>query len=318
MKPRKRYPIDQSPLYKLSNHNRLAKILGTQPSTLKKLVARGDSNYKFGRVGSDGPREIEIPKAQLLRVHARLNSLLSRLEKPDYLMSGVRGRSHVDNARRHRGHRAAAKIDIKKFYPSTSREIVKKGLRKTFRCSDDIAETLAKLSTVKGYIPTGSPLSQNMAFMANLQTFNHINHYAKSRGLTFTLYVDDLTFSGKVIPKNFLGYVKNHLKTTKGYNCHKIRNYSRNTEKVVTGVVINGDKVEVKRTQRQKVASLYSKIPYFTNPVRRDEIRTIQFFQRLIGHLFSAGEISPGYRNLGFYTIDVRRRAGVKAQNQNT
>ncbi|MDP4533702.1 reverse transcriptase family protein [Marinobacter salarius] len=318
MKTRKTYPVNQSPLYKLSNHKRLAKILTIQPSTLKKLVARDDANYMFGKVGAEDPREIEIPKSQLRRIHARLNSLLSRVEKPDYLMSGVRGRSHVDNARRHKGKQALVKIDIRKFYPSTSHSIVKRGLRKTFQCSNDIADTLAQLATVKGYVPTGSPLSQSLAFIVNLQTFNHINQYARSRGLKFTLYVDDLTFSGKVIPKGFISYVKNFLKDSKGYDCHKIRNYGASKEKVVTGVVLKGDAVIVKNTQRRVIAALYQKITYFSDPQRKDEVQTIQFFQRLIGHLFSAGEISPGYRNLGFAVINTRIAAGVKAQNQNT
>ncbi|MDS1310548.1 reverse transcriptase family protein [Marinobacter xiaoshiensis] len=318
MRTRKKYPIDQSPLYKLSNHKRLAKILAVQPSTLKKLVARGDANYKFGSVGDEDPRDIEIPKAQLLRIHKRLNSLLNRIEKPDYLMSGVRGRSHVDNAKRHLGHHAVVKVDIKKFYPSTTKSIVSRGLRKTFRCSEDIAETLAELSTVRSYIPTGSPLSQSMAFMVNLPAFNHINAYSRSRNLRFTLYVDDLTFSGEKIPKDFVSYVQNYLKNSRGYGSHKIRRYSASTEKVITGVVLDGNNAKVKRTQRRVIASLYRSIPYYCEPVRREDAATIKFFQRIIGHLFSAGEISPGYRNLGAKTVAKRKAAGVRAQNQNT
>lgn len=318
MRIQKKYPINQSPLYKLSNHKRLAKILTLQPATLKKLVGRGDANYKFGSVGDENPRDIEIPKVQLLRIHNRLNSLLNRIEKPDYLMSGVRGRSHVDNAKRHLGHHAVVKVDIKKFYPSTTKSIVSRGLRKVFRCSEDIAETLAKLSTVSSYIPTGSPLSQNMAFMANLPAFNHINAYSRSRNLTFTLYVDDLTFSGGKIPKDFISYVQNYLKNSRGYGSHKIRKYNASTEKVITGVVLDGSKAKVKRTQRKVIADLYRSIPYYSERIRRDEAATIKFFQRIIGHLFSAGEISPGYRNLGTKIVAKRKAAGVSAQNQNT
>tara|TARA_B100002003_G_scaffold182562_1_gene170807 strand:- start:1732 stop:2691 length:960 start_codon:yes stop_codon:yes gene_type:complete len=318
MRTRKQYPINQSPLYKLSNHKRLAKILTVQPATLKKLVARGDANYKFGKVGGDESREIEIPKSQLLRVHRRLNSLLNRIEKPDYLMSGVRGRSHVDNAKRHSGKYAVAKVDIKKFYPSTSKSIVSRGLRKTFRCSEDIAETLAALSTVKGYVPTGSPLSQSISFIVNLSVFNHINTYARARGLTFTLYVDDLTFSGKKVPKNLVSYVQSYLKKSRGYASHKVRRYNAETEKVITGVVLEGNVAKVKRTQKKVITDLYRRIPYYSEPVRRLEPATIKFFQRIIGHLFSAGEISPGYRNLGAKTVMVREAAGVPAQNQNT
>lgn len=210
MTPIKKYNVNQSPFYKLSNHKSLAKLLYISPYTLKRVLKRGDDNYKFG--STDNGRLIQVPKTQLLRIHKRINHLLKRIETPDYLVSGVKGRSHVYNAKLHVGDRVVAKTDIEKFYPSTTLEIVKKGFRKIFKCPDDIATTLAKLCTVNDHVPTGSPLSQSLCFIVNYPVFDEINRYARSRNLIFSLYVDDLTFSGKTIPKHFLKYISSILK----------------------------------------------------------------------------------------------------------
>lgn len=316
MKQKKKYPVDQSPFYKLSNHKVLSKILGVELRTLKNIVNRGSNNYKFGNT-EDG-RAIQIPKTQLLRLHKRINQLLTRISTPDYLVSGVKGRSYVFNAKVHSGEVAIAKLDIEKFYPSTSRQIVHKGLKKKFQCSDDIAKTLSHLCTVNDHVPTGSPLSQSLCFIVNAPVFDHINHYARSRHLNFSLYVDDLTFSGQMIPKNFLSYIGNYLERSRGYRCHKFRTYGKSTEKVITGVVLRPGGIDLKNSQRNKIFKLFNSIDHYSNPAIKDDPKTIKYFQKLIGHLFSAGEISPRYRYFGYQVVNDRKRLGVKAQNQNT
>lgn len=311
----KQYPVHQSPLFKLRNHKKLADVLGTKPQTLKKVVKRGDKNYKFGTTESG--RAIEIPQSQILRYHNRINQLLSRISPPDYLMSGVKGRSYVGNAVEHQGERAVAKQDIKAFYQSTTKEIVYRGLRKRLQCSSDIAETLAELCTVKGHIPTGSPISQSLAFFVNFGVFEHINQYASSRGLRFTLYVDDLTFSGKEIPKNFLRYISSYLEKNRGYKVHKHRTYRATTEKEVTGVILKQGGVDVKNKHRQKIHSMLTRLSYFSDVSPKDDAKTRDYFQRLIGHLFSAGQISPGYRTRGKEIVEIRKSIGVEGRNQN-
>ena len=317
MKLRKKYPLNQSPFYKLSNHQVLAKILGINMPILKKLLVQSDKNFMFGKAPGS-TREIQVPKSQLFRVHLRIAKLLSRIHTPDYLSSGVKGRSHVTNAKMHCGDLEVAKVDIEKFYPSTTIEIVRKGLRKKFKMSDDVAETLSKLVTVSGFVPTGSPVSQSLAYFVNASIFDHINIYAKTRGLKFSLYVDDLTFSGAKIPKELFGFLKKHIKDNRGYNLHKFRLYGVETEKVITGVVIKKDIISVKRTHRFEISKLMNKLSYFSVKSRANEEGTISYFQKYIGHLFAAGQISPRYRQLGKKANLIRKQLNIPAKNQHT
>ena len=316
MSQMKKYKVDQSPFYKLKNHKTLAQILYISPYTLKRILKRKDENYKFG--STDNGRAIQIPKAQLLRLHKRIGSLLKRLETPEYLVSGVKGRSHVFNASLHIGERAVAKTDIERFYPSTSYEIVRKGFRKIFKCSDDIAATIASLCTVKGHVPTGSPLSQSLCFIVNRPVFDEINRYARSRNLVFSLYVDDLTFSGKIIPKHFLSHISNLLKDKRGYTCHKFRTIGQDKEKVITGVVVSPEGIALKSSQKKTIKDLSAKKNAHFTSEKISEPQAIEYYQRLIGHLFSAGQISTRYKQFGKEVVSERRLLGILAQNQNT
>lgn len=316
MSQTKKYHVNQSPFYKLSNHKKLSGILYISQYTLKRVLKRGDDNYKFG--STDNGRSIQIPKTQLLRIHKRIAYLLKSIETPDYLVSGIKGRSHVYNANLHIGERAVAKTDIEKFYPSTTHEIVKKGFRKLFKCSEDIAATLAGLCTVNGHVPTGSSLSQSLCFIVNRPVFDEINRYARSRNLIFSLYVDDLTFSGKIIPKHFLKQISSILKNKRGYTCHKFRTIGQNKEKVITGVVVSSDGINLKYSQKKTIKDLSAqKNSYFTSD-KISESESVKYYQRLIGHLFSAGQISSRYKQFGKEVVAERRLLGISAQNQNT
>ena len=94
------YPLNQSPLYKLSTKNKLADLLHLTPKQLVAVVRNTASLYRLDNI--DG-RQIEDPKHQLKGIHTRLQKLLSRIKTPDYLHSGVKGLSYISNAMAHVG-----------------------------------------------------------------------------------------------------------------------------------------------------------------------------------------------------------------------
>jgi len=314
-KSNNKYPIHQSPFYKVNSHKSLAKILFVEPRTVKKILKRGGKNYYFSKL-PESERPLEIPKSQLKRVHARINNLFSRIEDPSYLNSGVKGRSNVKNARNHLGEKALVKIDIKSFYPSTTVDMVEKCFIKTFRCSKDVAETLSKLCCVNGHLPTGSPISQSLAFYVNVSIFNHLSIYSKARQIDFSVYVDDMTFSGKVIPRSFVSYVTSYINKSRGYKCHKIRTYNASTPKVVTGAVIVSDALKVKYSQQTKITKLLSCLDENVKKYDVHSFELVRYFQVLIGHLFSAGQINGRYYQKGKKMVEYRKKLGIKLPKQ--
>lgn len=88
-------------------------------------------------------------------------------------------------------------MDISSFYPSCVREYVYRLFRERLECSPDVAQCLTDICTYQGGIPTGSPASQAVAYFAYAKMFEEIEDLARTYGCTFTLYVDDMTFSSQ-------------------------------------------------------------------------------------------------------------------------
>ena len=109
-------PIEQSPLFGLSSRKKLAQnILKVELPFLERL-ANGKSNYSvFTRVTGGKQRHIQHPCPTLQKIHFKLFILLAKLETPDYLHSGVVGRSYVTNAMVHIGNVPLVNLDIKKY-----------------------------------------------------------------------------------------------------------------------------------------------------------------------------------------------------------
>lgn len=312
-----RYPLNQSPLFKLNSHSKLAKLLLLESSSqLKKIISKGINNYYQSKLPSG--RLIEVPLPQMVRIHRRLNSLLNRIEIPKYMNSGVKGRSHIKNGKDHLGSNVVYKVDIKQYYPSVKLINIEKVFNNKFKCSHDIAKTIALISTYDGYVPTGSPLSQNMAYIASRPAFDHIAKYSSDNAINFTVYVDDLTFSGEKVTTKFKSYIVNYLKRNRQLDCHKIRGYNSGKAKPITGIVLVNNILKVCNTHRKKIFDLRKDLSMSLNNSSIGAEDLMREFQVLQGHLFSAGQINGRYKQLGRKLVEERRALDIQAVNQRT
>jgi retron-type reverse transcriptase len=250
-KLRRTYNRDQSPLFKLGNKRKLASLLGICLHELKALH-RADALYRETEVPkkNGGVRRIENPRRHLKIVQARIARYLGRISAPSYLFCPVKGRSYVDNAAKHVAHRVVRTLDIKKYFPNTSRNRVYRFFSQVMKCSPDVADLLTDIATYKGHLPTGSPLSPIMAFYAHLEVWDEVNRIAQSSGATNSLYIDDLTISGTKVSKRIMWEVKKTIHRS-GLRYHKEKIF-RDRPAEVTGVIIRGDKLIVPNRQMLK------------------------------------------------------------------
>ena len=234
------HPLKQSPLHKLGNHRRLSALLKVDTATLRNMAGAGriaytewdDTNEK-GKV-----RHIENPKPRLKRVQARLATLLSMLEPPDFLTCPVKGRSYVTNARHHVGAAEIVTMDISAYFPSTTWKRVYWFFNKRLEMPTDTAWTLASLATIDDRLPTGSPLSPIMAFLAHQDMWLAVAKIARDRGCKLTVYMDDVTISGERVPEALIWSIKQEIhKTGLRLNNRKERRFFGG-EAVVTGVIV--------------------------------------------------------------------------------
>jgi hypothetical protein len=250
------HPIKQSPLHKLGNHRRLAAILRVDSKTLRRLARIGGTGYsEWDEISETGKtRHIENPKPGLKRAQARLATLLGMIEAPDFLTCPVKGRSYVTNARHHVGSAEVVTLDISKYFPTTRWKRVYWFFNKRMNMPADTAWTLASLATLDGHLPTGSPLSPIMAYLAHEDMWLAVAKLAKSAGCRLTVYMDDLTISGDRVPESLVWTIKKEIhKTGLRLNNRKERRFSGG-EAVITGLIVTESSVKIPKRSHLKLS----------------------------------------------------------------
>lgn len=291
------YPISQSPLYGLRSKKRLAAVLNVKPPELKRLTDDDRNYHQFvNRPGTDKARSIQCPNPRLKAVHGRLFDLIRRIAPPDYLQSNVSGRSIRTNAGVHleRNQECGFSFDIRAFYPSVKRSYVFDCFYNLFNMESDVADLLADICTFNGHLPTGSPLSGDLAFIANFSMFEKLNALAREFELEFSLYVDDITVTGDRASRDALtqmiGIVVSH-----GYKCHKIRTHSPGLPRRITGVIVTSAGLRAPNRQHER---LHSRLESLTlAEASLDPAEILSASNSVLGSMESIDQIQPQFFN---------------------
>ena len=246
-RPKKQYPLDQCALYGIRGLGELISVLGwhRSPADLERLADR-PNNY---RVWLEDGREIQEPINVLRTIHARVATLLRRVEPPDFRHSGVRKRSFLTNAQQHLADNPSIKLDIRKFYPSTSFDHVRRFFKRDLRCAGDVAVVLAKLCCYRknlghiGHLPTGAVHSEVLAFYCHKKIFDALFERAKTRGGTMSVYVDDIMLSMPNASLTDLEWARYRL-SQGGITLHPGKSwvFPKNGRRRITGVIIQNGK----------------------------------------------------------------------------
>jgi hypothetical protein len=146
---KKRYPLNQSPLFRLTRRAKLAQLLDISDRELRWLTRNADILYREKdrpKKNGNGLRHIEDPRRLLKKAQSCLAQLLSRIEPPDFLFCPVKGRDYIQNAAQHRGNRVVRCLDIHKYFPNTRAQRVFWFFDKVLCCERDLAGTLTRLA----------------------------------------------------------------------------------------------------------------------------------------------------------------------------
>ena len=309
------YPLDQSALYKVGSKKRLALILNVPLAQLLDL-AKSSANYKvFLRKEEICPftgkktkeRWVQEPKSRLRYVHDRIRKLLSKITAPAYCHSAIKGRSYVTNAAHHLTGRSVGEFervgtfDIRRYYPSTSRSSIRNFFAGRLLCAPDVADLLTNLCCYRGTdsslagtgLPTGSPLSPILSLYANKPMFDTLDELATRHELVFTCYVDDLTFSGAVLPVGLRNTVARVLHSF-GHQIasDKTRLFTREQAMHVTGTVIKNKEVMVPHARFKKARSIATAMGLLSD---NDSLGRLNLQRKLSGLLGEAAYVDRRY-----------------------
>lgn len=257
-RPAKAYDITQCGLYGIKGLRQLCDVLKwTHGSAELDALANGEKNYRVFPLnkGTAKERWVQAPSDALDIVQARIATLLRRVAPPDYRHSGVRERSFITNAAQHANGLPAVKIDVAKYYPSTSFGHIVQLFRDRLRCASDVAIVLAKLCCFEcRCLPTGGRHSEIVAFMAHKDLFDSWDDRAKSRGGAFGLYVDDAVMSMECASSGDLRRAGEELRS-RGLklNEKKSRVMPKDEPKTITGVLVTADSIRAPQVQHQRL-----------------------------------------------------------------
>lgn len=236
----------------------LAFVLKVRPHELEEMILNLDKYYyekkekKFDakrnivmdRWGNEKIRILHpsIKKLKVIQKKIQRN-ILSKLPMPDYAYGGVRGRDNIKNAKRHQGKRHFFTTDLKDFYPSITNSKVFKMFR-SFNFSPSVCRILTQLTTYKGRLPQGTPTSSTIANLVFIKTGNKLQTFAIQNGLTFTSFVDDLTFSAPYDFKEKSNCLLDVIKADGFLISHKKTNY-KTKNPMVTGIIVKNNNLDL-------------------------------------------------------------------------
>ena len=316
MQMQQRYNYTKSPFYKLKSKKFLAKILNVSLKELdkiEKLSNTEESIYDIFTVG-EKKREIQNPVHPLLKkVQKRIFNLMNRLEMPEYVFSGKKGKSYISNASVHKNSNYILTLDIEHFYASTKAEFVFQFFLHKMKMASDLAHIITNISTYKDFstnnrkIPTGSQLSQILAYWVYSDMFNSISKLANENQCIFSLYVDDMTFSSQLpIQRDFHKKVEEVLQSKKlRFKRSKVRYYTKNQAKKVTGVIITQDhNIDIPNKRLKDASKSIGKAlsPTATEQEKQSVLGKINSIQQIKPNIFS-GVIKQLSKNKYSYNI---------------
>lgn len=190
----------------------LPSIIGESKKELDKIIADIDNHYnewietktdkKTGQPktyldGTVKERVIRPSKPQLKLIQKKIKDrILSDIELPSNIHGGVKRKSNITNAKPHQGKKYVFVTDLKDFYPSiSSKKVYKTFINLGF--NSQFAFYITRLTTWKGELPQGTPTSTHISNLVFLETDYKLIEICKTNDITYTRYIDDLTFSSQ-------------------------------------------------------------------------------------------------------------------------
>jgi RNA-directed DNA polymerase len=245
---------------KIKNIKELSAFLSVKPSELQKLCKDGNYySFEVPKTGSSEMRLIEAPKGRLMIVLDKISDSLqwmySQMRTPaayGYIRQTSREtdkRDILTNARRHLNHKYLLNIDLDDFFHQVTIAKVAEifGNMQWFSFDKECEALLSNLVCYKGRLPMGSPASPPLSNFAMYQADYDLLRWAGSHQITYTRFVDDLSFSSsKIITEAYFEAINDMLYMHRFMpDKNKIKWYGKTDLKEVTGLILGKNKLEL-------------------------------------------------------------------------
>lgn len=200
----------KSSQYKKSQLNYLASLLYCKPADIEYLCCHIHEYYdkwvelKVDKVtglpktfpdGTPKQRIIRPSFNKLKQIQKSIKiKILGKIELPENIQGGVKKKTNITNAKKHQGNKFQFATDLQDFFPSVTHKQIY-NLFLSLGYSNYIAHWLTKLTSIEFELPQGTPTSTAIANLVFYEIDKKLIALSKAYNLTYTRFVDDLTFS---------------------------------------------------------------------------------------------------------------------------
>lgn len=261
----------------------LALLTGIDEQYLRSVAYSQDRFYREFSIKkkSGKSRSISEPLPNLKIVQRWiLEKILNNIPVSLVAKGFVKNRSIKEAARFHRKQPKVLSLDIRNFFESIHSPSVNFIFREC-GYSKKLSYFLTRLCTRCGSLPQGAPTSPALSNIVFRESDAEISAYCKDRGLRYTRYADDMSFSGDLRVGEIISFIRKtlHKKQLK-LNEEKTRLMKPHERQEVTGIVVN-------------------RILQAPRPLRRQLRQEVHYIERfgLDAHLARINEMRSSYIN---------------------
>jgi RNA-directed DNA polymerase len=201
-------------------------------------------------------RGLMVPDYILKSRQKKIAQFLNQYPLPEHMFGSVNGKNNILNARQHLNHKYFLTIDLKKFFPNINHHQVN-----TMFCNNGFSPSasriLTQLTTYQASLPQGAPSSSVIANLVFLKTSNKLYDLAKNNDITFTTFIDDLTFSSNHCFKNLIPKIIDIIKQDNFYPAYDKIHY-RQDYCEITGLFVKGNVLELPYIMKKKLNSNFN------------------------------------------------------------
>lgn len=199
-------------------------------------------------------RTLFVPDDFLKAVQRSIAEHLLSFEKISPYATAYRfGGSTVANAVPHVGKDNLLKLDIRHFFDGIIYPIVKEKVFSAEKYAESLRVLLTLLCVYKDSIPQGAPTSPAISNIVMYDFDMSLGEWCSRRGITYTRYCDDMTFSGSFDPGPVIEFVREKL-AGQGFflNEKKTVFVHDGQRKSVTGITVN-EKINISPSYKRKI-----------------------------------------------------------------
>lgn len=238
----------------------LERDLGVCAHELYALSNNLPRHYRRAQIAKPdgGVRVLFIPDEALKRVQRRIaRRLLAHMPVSPHATAYRYGAKTVYNAVPHAGKPMVLKLDIRHFFDSVCYSDVKELAFPADIYAEPLRILLSMLCYYREGLPQGAPSSPAISNLVLRPFDDAAGSWCTARGIAYTRYCDDMTFSGLFDPHEVCAFVQ-HALNRRGFflNHSKTHCFRAGQRQTVTGLVVNGTPnvpAEYRRKLRQEL-----------------------------------------------------------------